>query len=64
MKALVGYAGALSTEAGHKAARIRAKHRAERRDVKAVRERERAEKELGRFLARWSNGRGDQPGAA
>jgi hypothetical protein len=50
MRAIVGYCGSLSTEAGHKAARIRAKHRAEGRDKQAEIQRRRAEKELRRIV--------------
>lgn len=48
--AIVGYCGSLGTEAGHKLARIRAKHRAEERDAKAEVQRARAEKELRRIV--------------
>jgi hypothetical protein len=62
MRTIVGYAGRLDTIKGHYLARMDAAKRAAKHDPKAERERERAEKELGRFLARWGNG--DTQGAA
>ena len=56
----VGYTGRLSTIAGHLEARVDAAKRAEKHaGRKAEIERQRAEKELQRFVARWGNGSAD-----
>jgi len=58
---IAGYAGRLATVAGHLEARLDAAKRAERKhpSPKAELERQRAERELERFVARWGNGRAE-----